>query len=78
MIQLKLTSIQLHEETKKKLESKKIHHRESYESVINRVLESDDVPSMEDMFKMGSNIKQKRKYSTKEIIGLTHRLRRQI
>ncbi len=71
---MKLTSIQLHEETKKMLESKKTHPRESYESVINRVLESENIPSMDEMFKKGDKIKEKRKYSTEEIINLSHEL----
>lgn len=72
---MKLTSIQLYEETKKKLEKKKSHPRESYDSVVNRILEEEEIPSMEEMFKIGDNIKQSRRYSTKEIIELSHRLR---
>lgn len=74
MIKLKLTSIQLHEETKKRLEEKKTYPRESYDSVIKRVLESENIPSMEEMFKKGDKIKEKKKYTTKEIIDLTHDL----
>ena len=73
---MKLTSIQLYEETKKKLERKKTNPRESYDSVVNRILEDEEIPSMEEMFRIGDKIKQKRKYSTKEIIELTHELRR--
>lgn len=71
---MKLTSIQLHEETKRILESKKKHPRESYESVINRVLESESIPSMDEMFKKGDKIKEKRRFSTEEIINLSHEL----
>ena len=74
MIKLKLTSIQLYEETKKKLERKKSHPRESYDSVVNRILEEEEIPSMEEMFRRGDQIKQKRRYSTKEIIDISHEL----
>ena len=72
---MKLTSIQLYDETKKKLERKKINPRESYDSVVNRVLEDEEIPSMEEMFKRCDSMKQSRRYSTKEIIELSHRLR---
>jgi len=72
---MKLTSIQLYEETKKKLERKKSHPRESYDSVVNRILEDEEIPSMDEMFRIGDKIKQSRRYSTKEIIELSHRLR---
>ncbi len=74
MIKLKLTSIQLHEETKKRLEEKKAYPRESYDSVIKRVLESENIPSMEEIFKIGDKLKQKKRYSTEEIINLSHEL----
>ena len=74
MIKVKLTSIQLYEETKKKLERKKSHPRESYDTVVNRILEEEEIPSMEEMFRRGDKIKQKRRYSTKEIIDLSHEL----
>ena len=51
VIKMKLTSIQLYEETKKKLERKKVHDRETYDSVIKRMLEEEDIPSMEEMFR---------------------------
>ena len=71
---MKLTSIQLYEETKKKLERKKTNSRESYDSVVNRILEDEEIPSMEEMFRRADNIKQKRRYSTKEIIDISHTL----
>lgn len=74
MIKLKLTSIQLYEETKKKLERKKTNPRESYDSVVNRILEDGEIPSMEEMVKKGARIKQKRRYSTREIVKLSHEL----
>ena len=75
MIKLKLTSIQVYEDTKKKLEHKKAHPRESYDSVLKRMLESESIPSMEDMFRIGDKLKQKRKYTTEEIIEISHQLR---
>ena len=72
---MKLTSIQLYEETKKKLERKKNHPRESYDSVVNRILEDEEIPSMEEMFRQADKIKDQKKYTTKEIIELTHQLR---
>lgn len=74
VVKLKLTTVQLYEDTKKKLEMKKTHRRESYDSVIRRVIESEELPSMEEMFKRGDKIKQKKNYSTKEIIKLSHEL----
>ena len=71
---MKLTTVQLYEDTKKKLEMKKTHPRESYDSVIRRVIESEEIPSMEEMFEKGDKIKQRRSYSTKEIIKLSHEL----
>lgn len=72
---MKLTTIQLHEDTKKKIETRKSHPRESYDSVIRRVLENEEIPSIEDMFKHGDTIKQTKKYTTKEIIKTSHELR---
>ena len=75
MIKIKLTSIQVYENTKKELENKKLHQRESYDSVLKRMLESERIPSIEDMFREGDKIKQKQKYTTKEIIEISHELR---
>ncbi|MDP7115689.1 MAG: hypothetical protein QF632_03115 [Candidatus Woesearchaeota archaeon] len=72
---MKLTSIQLHDTTKKKLEQMKKHPKESFDAVVNRIIEMDDTPSMEEMFRRGDAIKQKKIYSTEEIIKLTHRMR---
>ena len=73
---MKLTSIQVYEDTKEKLEDKKMHPRESYDSVLKRVLENENLPSMEEMFGIGDKIKQKKKYTTKEVIEVSHRLRK--
>lgn len=72
---MKITSIQIYEDIKKKLEDKKAHPRESYDSVLRRMLENENVPSMEEMFKAGDQLKQKKKYTTKEVIALSHELR---
>ena len=72
---MKLTTIQLREVTKKKLEQKKIHPRESYDEVIQRVLELDGFPSIDEVVRIGNSIKQDKIYSTEEVIALTHRMR---
>lgn len=72
---MKLTTIQLHEDTKEKLEERKVHARESYDSALKRVLGNEEIPSMEDMFRIGDKLEQKKKYSTEEVIELSHRLR---
>ncbi|MEK6837700.1 MAG: hypothetical protein AABX69_03550 [Nanoarchaeota archaeon] len=72
---MKLTTIQLKEETKKQLEGKKLHPRESYNDVIHRMLESESIPSLEEVFRMGDKIRQKRVYTTKEVVAMTHQLR---
>ena len=75
MVKVKLTTIQLDEGTKNKLENKKIHPRESYDSVLKRILENERLPSMEEMFQKSDKIKQKKKYTTSEIIEISHGLR---
>ena len=72
---MKLTTIQLYEDTKKKLGSKKMHPRESYDSVLRKLLEKEEIPSMEELFKQGDKIKQA-KHTTKEIIESSHELRK--
>ena len=42
---------------------------------VLRMLENEEIPSMEEMFRVGDNLKQKKKYSTEEVIELSHRLR---
>ena len=74
-VKLKLSSIQLYEDTKKKLGNKKIHPRESYDTVIKRILEQEKLPSMEEMFMIGDKLKQKKNYTTKEVITISHELR---
>jgi len=72
---MKLSSIQLYEKTKKKLEHKKIHPRESYDSVIKRILENEKIPSMEQMFSQCDRLKQEKKFTTKEVVDLCHEMR---
>jgi hypothetical protein len=72
---MKLTTIQLYENTKKKLEHRKVHPRESFDSVLKRILESESMPSMEDMFREGDKLIQKKKYSTNEVVRISHELR---
>jgi len=72
---MKLTTIQLDEGTKDKLENRKMHPRESYDSVLKRILENERLPSMEEMFQQSDKIRQKKKYTTNEIIEISHGLR---
>jgi len=78
VINLKLTSIQLYEETKKKLEIKKKYPRESYDSVLKRMLEEEKIPSMEGMFRQADQIKGQKKYTTKELLNMIHARRGKI
>ena len=73
---IKITTIQLHEATRKKLECRKLHSRESYESVISRLID-DEIPDIEEMFKLSDSLPQEREFTTAEVIALSHRLRRQ-
>ena len=72
---MNLTTIQLKQDTKKKLDQRKEHPRESYDEVIQRVLKEDEIPSMEEMFRLCDQVKQDKIYSTEEVIALTHRHR---
>ena len=72
---MNLTTIQIREETRKKLAMKKVHPRESYDAVLQRMFEADSIPSIEEMFRIGDSVKQKRRYSTEEVVRLTHELR---
>ena len=72
---MNLTTVQIKQDTKKKLDQRKEHPRESYDEVIQRVLELEDFPSIDEVAQIGSSIKQDKIYSTEEVIALTHRLR---
>ena len=72
---MKITTIQLYEDTKNKLNQMKEHQNESYDSVLKRVIEDKEIPSMADMFALGDSIKQKKRYTTNEIIKISHELR---
>lgn len=73
---MRITTIQLFEDTKKKLEKMKQHPRESYDMVLKRILETEDTLPMQEMFEYGDKLKQKKKYTTKQIIEMSHQLRR--
>jgi len=73
---MKITTIQLLEDTKNKLEKMKQYPRESYDAVLKRMLEFENIPSMGEMFTYGDKLKQKKKYTTKQIIEISHELRR--
>lgn len=69
------TTIQISEDTRRKIEKQKIHPRESYDAVLRRVFALEDVPSLQEMFRYSDTIKQKRTYTTEEVIAMTHSLR---
>ena len=71
---MKLTTIQLREETRKKIEQKKEHPRETYDEVIARLIEYSDMPTIEEMFQKGDRLRQKKRYTTSEVIRLSHAL----
>lgn len=71
---MSLTTIQISNTTKKKLEHRKLHPRESYESVLRRVFHDDHTPSLKEIFERGDKIPQ-RVYTTNEIVELIHELR---
>ncbi len=66
-----ITTIQLYEGTRKRLEGKKLHPRESFDTVIKRLLEEDKFPTLEEMFKRSDKLKQSRNYTTEEIVEMT-------
>ena len=73
---MKITTIQVYENTKRKLSQIKEYPNESYDSVLRRVLDNKDIPSMEEMFEIGDKINQKKKYTTNQIITMSHELRK--
>ena len=70
-----LTSIQLKNKTKEWLAKRKEHPRESYDAVVQKLLDQEQIPSMEEMFQKADQLKQKKKYATKDVLRLTHDLR---
>ena len=72
---MKITTIQVYDDTKRKLNHIKEHPNESYDSVLKRILDSKDISSMQEMFIKGDKIRQKKKYTTNEIIEIAHGLR---
>ena len=72
---MNLTTIQIRKETRKKLEMKKAHPRESYDAVLRKMLEAEEIPSMEEMFRIGDKMKQPKKYSTEEVVKMCHEWR---
>ena len=73
---MKITTIQLFEDTKKKLEKMKHYPRESYDMVLKRILEAEKIPSVQEMFEYGDRLEEKKKYTTKQVIEISHELRR--
>ncbi len=71
----KLTTIQLREETRKQLEQRKQNPKESYDAVIQRMIDFEDVPTMEEMFKRADNMKMDKEYTPQEIVKMIKDLR---
>ena len=71
---MKLTTIQVYEQTRRNLEQKKAYKRESYDAVIKRMIERDTIPSMEEIFREGDKLRQEKEYTTEEVITLSHAL----
>ncbi len=75
---MNITTIQVYEDTKKMLDQVKQFPRESYDNVIKRIFQNipgKQLPTMEEMFKKGDAIPQKKIYNSKEIVQLAHALR---
>lgn len=72
------TTIQIKQETKKRLDQRKEHPRESYDEVIQRALEPNDIPSLEEAFRQSDQVKVKRAYSREEVVALTHAYRKKV
>jgi hypothetical protein len=75
---MKITTIQVYEDTKRKLSQMKEHQTESYDSVLKRILEDKAIPSKEEMFKRADEIKEQKKYTTKELLRMIHARRGKI
>ena len=72
---MKLTTIQVEEEVRKRLLESKKHSRESYNAVIKRLLELESIPPMDEMFAIGDSLPEEKRFTTKEVIALCHELR---
>ena len=73
---MKLTTIQVHMDTKQELEKRKKHGWESYEEVLKRLLEHEEVPSMKEMFQQGDTLKEMKRCSTSNVVKVSHVWRR--
>ena len=72
---MKITTIQLYENTKRRLSQKKEHPNESYDSVLKRMLEDEEIPDINEMYRKCDEMKEKRPYSREEVVRITHELR---
>ncbi len=72
---MKITTIQLYENTKRRLSQKKEHPNESYDSVLKRMLEDEEIPDINEMYRKCDEMKEKKKFSTRQVIKLSHELR---
>ena len=62
-------------DAKKKTKTEKQHSKESYDSILKKMLEAENTPSMEEMFRIGDKMKQPKKYSTEEVVKMCHEWR---
>ncbi len=75
---MKITTIQLYGDTKRRLSQKKEHPNESYDSVIKRMLEDEEIPDIHEMYKKCDEMKEKKIYNTQQVVKLSHELRNKI
>lgn len=72
---MKQTTIQINEGIRKELEMRKLHPRESYNAVLGRMLETEQLPTLEQAFSLAEALKEPLKFSTKDVVGLIHKQR---
>ncbi len=72
---MKLTTIQLREDTKKIIEKRKKHPRESYDAVLQRILKEEEIPSMKEMFAEANKIKQDKICTKEEVVEMIRKRR---
>ncbi|MBI2135912.1 hypothetical protein HYU06_02490 [Candidatus Woesearchaeota archaeon] len=56
---------------------KKQHPRETYDQIIKRIIENEEIPSMEEMFRRCDQIKDQKHYTTQQIVDMCHGMRRE-
>jgi pantoate kinase len=71
---MKLTTIQVREETRRELERRKSHPRETYDAIVTKMLKEHKAPTLEEAFAISDRFRQKRTYSTEEVVKMKHEL----